>query len=64
MEIWTTKKFSINKFEAFELWSLGRMMCIRWVDKVWNDDVLREASVGRELIKLIKGVRLVTFDTY
>ncbi|XP_072386768.1 putative uncharacterized transposon-derived protein F52C9.6 isoform X1 [Diabrotica undecimpunctata] len=54
METWTLKKTSINKLEAFEMWSLRRMMRIPWVDRVRNDDVLKRAGVERELFKLIK----------
>lgn len=54
METWTLKVSSINKLEAFEMWTLRRMLSISWTDKVRNEDVLRRAGTERELFNLIK----------
>nr|CAH7731963.1 unnamed protein product [Callosobruchus chinensis] len=54
-EAWTLKAPAINRIEAFEMWTLRRMLKISWTDHVRNDDVLRMAGLeDRELFEHIK----------
>ncbi|CAG9834618.1 unnamed protein product [Diabrotica balteata] len=46
METWTLRVPFINKLEASEMWTLSRM--------VSNEEVLRKANTGRELLNFIK----------
>ena len=55
VETWTLKATSINKIEAFEMWTLRRMLSVSWVDRVRNEDILQRAGlVERELFENIK----------
>lgn len=46
---------SVNKFEAFEMWTLRRMLRVSWVDYVTNRDLLRRAGlVDREVFEIKK----------
>nr|CAH7729365.1 unnamed protein product [Callosobruchus chinensis] len=54
-EAWTLKAAAINRIEAFEMWTLRRMLKISWTEHVRNDDVLRMARLeDRELFEHIK----------
>lgn len=54
-EAWTLKAVSINRIEAFEMWTLRRMLKIPWTERVRNEDVLRLADLeDRELFEHIK----------
>nr|CAH7758272.1 unnamed protein product [Callosobruchus chinensis] len=54
-EAWTHKAAAMNRIEAFEMWTLRRMLKISWTEHVRNDDVLRMAGLeDRELFKHIK----------
>nr|CAH7769935.1 unnamed protein product [Callosobruchus chinensis] len=54
-EAWTLKAAAINRIEAFEIWTLRRMLKISWTEHVRNDDVLRMAGLeDRELFEHIK----------
>jgi len=49
------KAATINKVEAFEMWTLRRMLRVSWVDLVTNQNILRRAGlVDRELFENIK----------
>nr|CAH7744318.1 unnamed protein product [Callosobruchus chinensis] len=53
-EAWTIKAAAINRIEAFEMWTLRRMLKISWTEHVRNDDVLRMAGLeDRELFEHI-----------
>nr|CAH7751670.1 unnamed protein product [Callosobruchus chinensis] len=52
---WTPKAAAINRIEAFDMWTLRRMLKISWTEHVRNDDVLRMAGLeDRELFEHIK----------
>nr|CAH7735633.1 unnamed protein product [Callosobruchus chinensis] len=54
-EAWTLKAAAMNRIEAFEIWTLRRMLKISWTEHVRNDDVLRMAGIeDRELFEHIK----------
>lgn len=53
-ETWSLKLKSMNRIEAFEMWTLRRLLRIPWVDRVTNEEVLRRAGVERELLTTIK----------
>ncbi|KAK9879106.1 hypothetical protein WA026_003946 [Henosepilachna vigintioctopunctata] len=44
----------MNRIEAFEMWTLRRLLKIPWVDRITNEEVLRRAGVERVLLKNIK----------
>lgn len=55
MEAWTLKVTTINKIEAFEMWTLRRMLKVSWVERIRNEDILRRAGLtDRELFENIK----------
>lgn len=55
VEAWTLKVATINRIEAFEMWTLRRMLRVPWVDRVRNEDILRRAGLEeRELFEIIK----------
>nr|CAH7754197.1 unnamed protein product [Callosobruchus chinensis] len=54
-EAWTLEAAAINRIEAFEMWTLRRMLKISWTEHVRNDYVLRMAGLeDRELFERIK----------
>nr|CAH7760001.1 unnamed protein product [Callosobruchus chinensis] len=53
-EAWTLKAAAINRIEAFEMWTLRRMLKISWTEHVRNDDVLRMAGLEGELFEHIE----------
>lgn len=55
VEAWTLKANIINKIEAFEMWTLRRMLRISWTEHISNEEVLRRAELeDRELFMTIK----------
>lgn len=52
-ESWTISKNMQARLEAAEMWCLRRMMKIPWMKKVSNQDVLRKAGTGRELLSTV-----------
>ena len=54
-ETWTIGVSEKKRLEAFEMWCYRRMLKIRWVDKVTNEEVLRqideERSVWKNIVK-------------
>nr|CAH7739677.1 unnamed protein product [Callosobruchus chinensis] len=54
-EAWTLKAATINRIEAFGMWTLRRMLEISWTEHVRNDDVLRMAGLeNQQLFEHIK----------
>ena len=53
-ECWTITKDNENKLEAAEMWFLRRLLRISWKEKKSNEVVLKEAGVGRSLIRTIR----------
>ena len=44
---------TVGNIEAFEMWTLRRMLKISWKKKVTNKEVLRRARVKREMLYAI-----------
>lgn len=57
-ETWTIGTEERRKLESFEMWCYRRIMRIKWVDKVTNEEVLRRIGEGRELWKSIRKRRM------
>nr|CAH7733484.1 unnamed protein product [Callosobruchus chinensis] len=54
-EAWTLKAAAINSIEAFQMWTLRRMLKISWTEHVKNDAMLRMAELeDLELFEHIK----------
>ena len=53
-ECWTLNKEIVKKLEAVEMWFIRRMMRISWTEKRSNESVLKDANLGRSLIKTIR----------
>lgn len=52
-ECWTMTGEDRKRIEAFEMWTLRRMLKISWRDKITNQAVLERAGVQRELLRSI-----------
>ena len=48
-ETWTISPVEKRRIEAFEMWCYRRMLKVRWVDKVLNEEVLRRVDEKRSL---------------
>uniref|UniRef100_A0A8D8XC77 Uncharacterized protein n=1 Tax=Cacopsylla melanoneura TaxID=428564 RepID=A0A8D8XC77_9HEMI len=48
-EAWTMGCVDQRRLEAFEMWCYRRMMKIRWMDKVTNEEVLRKVNDSSSL---------------
>ena len=53
-ETWTLKTTSLNKLEAFEMWTYRRVLKIPWTARISNEEVLRRLGKERELLGTIK----------
>lgn len=53
MEAWTLKT-SINRLEAFEMWTYRRILKGSWVDRVTNEEILGRMGRDREILLNIK----------
>ena len=53
-ETFTINGTSAKNIEAFEMWTIRRMLRISWKKKVSNETVLRKAKVGREMLEILK----------
>ena len=58
-EMWTLKKSTTKKLEAFEMWSYRRIGKISWLDKKTNEQVLQKLNTERNIIENIKRRKLV-----
>lgn len=54
MESWTLKTVTMNRLEAFEMWTYRRLLKIPWTDHVSNQEVLRRLQKEHELLLTIK----------
>ena len=52
-ETWTIGAAEKRRIEAFEMWCYRRMMKIRWVDRVTNEEVLRRVGEERCFWRLL-----------
>ena len=53
-ETWTIGKAERKRLEAFEMWCYRRMMNIKWMDKITNEEVLGRIGERRTLWKSLK----------
>lgn len=53
-ETWSLKVKSLNRIEAFEMWTLRRLLRIPWTDHLTNQEVLRRAGVERQLLNIVR----------
>ena len=61
-EKWTLIKETIDRLEAFEMWTLlRRMLKISWKSKISNERVLLMAKTRREIIRIVKVRKLSYF---
>lgn len=60
-ETFTLNSITERKIEAFEMWTLRRMLKISWKDMISNEKVLEKAKVKRELLEIIKYRKLSYF---
>ena len=52
-EAWTMTAAEKSRVEAFEMWCYRRMMRIKWIDRVSNEEVLRRVGEKRSLMKTL-----------
>ena len=60
-EIWTIKKVEHQRFDAFELWCLKRLLRIPWTAKRSNQSILKEVSPEYSLDGLMLKLKLQYF---
>ena len=61
-EKWTLIKETIDRLEAFEMWTLlRRMLKISWKSKISNERVLLMAKTKIEIIRIVKDRKLSYF---
>ena len=57
-EIWTIKKVEHQRFDAFELWCLKRLLRVPWTAKRSNQSILKEISLEYSLKGLMLKLKL------
>ena len=57
-ETWTIGAEEKRRLEAFEMWSFRRLLKIKWIDKITNEEVLRRMGGEREIWNCIKRRRV------
>ena len=60
-ESWTVKKVEHQRFDAFELWCLKRLLRVPWTAKRSNQSILKEISPEYSLEELMLRVKLQAF---
>ena len=63
-ETWTLMPAQKYKLKANEMWSMIRMLKIRRIDKISNDEVLRRAWKQRWIMKTIAKVEITFWACY
>ena len=61
VETWTISKMSQQRLEAFEMWTLRRMLRISWTRRITNEEVIRIAGTKRSLLETVKKRKLSFF---
>ena len=61
VETWTISKTSEKLLNAFEMWSLRRMMRVSLTRCLSNENVLKLAGVKRELFRVVQSRKLCYF---
>ena len=54
VETWTVSNTSEKLLNAFEMWSLRRMMRVGWTRRLSNENVLKLTGVKRELFRVVQ----------
>ena len=52
-ETWTLMTAEQNRLMATEMWFLRRLLKVKWIDKMTNEEVLRRARTKRWIIQTI-----------
>ena len=55
-ETWTVGKNEERNVSAFETWSWRRMLKIKWIYRITNDEVFQRAKEERLLLKSLKKI--------
>lgn len=53
-ETWSLKARTLNRIEAFEMWTLRRLLRVPWTAHATNEEVLRTAGYEREMLNIVK----------
>jgi len=53
-ETWTLRSDDKKRIESFEMWCYRKMMKISWVDKITNEEVLKQVNEKRTIWKAIQ----------
>ena len=61
VETWSVSQLSKKRLEAFEMWTIRRLMRISWTERVANERVLALAAVQRELLHSVQKQKLRYF---
>ena len=56
-EAWTLTAAEKSRVEAFEMWCYRRMMKIKWIDRISNEEVLRREGGKRSLLRTLSRER-------
>ena len=57
-ESWTIKKAECQRIDAFELWSLRRLLKVPWIARLSNQSILKEISPEYSLEELMLKLKL------
>ena len=61
VETFTVSNTSEKRLNAFEMWSLRRMMRVSWTRRLSNENVLKLAGVKHELFRVVQRRKLCYF---
>ena len=61
-ETWTLMTAERNRLMATEMWFLRRMLKVRWIDNMTNEEVLRRARTKRWIFQNIAKRQVSFFD--
>jgi len=53
-EIWTISAIEKRKLEAFEMWCYSKMLRIKWIDRITNEEVINRIKEKKVLWHTIK----------
>ena len=57
-ETWTIEEAERKRLEAFDMWCYGRMMNIKWMDRITNEELLGRIGERRTLWKSLRKRRV------
>ena len=64
VETWTVSQLSKKRLEAFEMWTIRRLLRISWAERISNERVLTLAAVQKELLHSIQKQKLRYFGYF